>query len=100
MPDELKLDRKFFGEVFKSKDGSKVPESQWMVFLAKDNAVPATLRFYRTECERLGAKKTQLDAVDAMIQRVDRYRVTYPQLCKVPDATHQELAKLPIRAVS
>ena len=88
----MKLDGKFHGIIAKNKDGSVVPQDQWMCFLAKDNAVPATLDFYLKECQRLGAAQSQLDAVSAMIGRVQEWRVANPELCKVPDVQTGELA--------
>ena len=87
----MKLDGKFHGVVVKNKDGSVVPQDQWMVFLAKDNAVPATLDFYREECERVGAKTEQLKAIDDMIDRVRVWRRQNPLLCKVPDVDVGEI---------
>lgn len=49
-----KLDAKFYGSIFKAKNGDIVPEDEYMVFLAKDNAFPATLLFYRDECVKAG----------------------------------------------
>ena len=86
-----KLDGKFHGVVVKNKDQSVVPQDQWMVFLAKDNAVPATLRFYYEECARLGAAPAQLQAVEEMIQRVDRWRAENKHLWKVPDVQAKEI---------
>jgi hypothetical protein len=33
-----KLDAKFYGNIFKAKDNSQVPDDEYVVFLAKDNA--------------------------------------------------------------
>jgi hypothetical protein len=87
----MKLDGKFHGIIAKNKDGSIVPQDQWMVFLAKDNAVPATLNFYMEECMRQGAADEQLHAVAAMIERVAEWRRAHPELCKVPDVQAGEL---------
>jgi hypothetical protein len=87
----MKLDGKFHGVVVKNKDGSVVPQDQWMVFLAKDNAVPATLAFYQAECERLGAEPAQIEAVRAMRDRVDEWRRENPHLLKTPDVQTGEL---------
>lgn len=87
----MKLDGKFHGIIAKNKDGTIVPQDQWMCFLAKDNAVPATLEFYFDECARQGAAPEQLDAVRAMIERVKVWRVVNPHLCKVPDVQAGEL---------
>lgn len=88
----MKLDGKFHGIIAKNKDGSIVPQDQWMCFLAKDNAVPATLDFYLEECRRRGAAQEQLDAVEAMIERVKWWRARNPELCKIPDVQAGELA--------
>ena len=86
-----KLDGKFFGIIHKNKDNSVVPPDQWVVFLAKDNAFPATLAFYREECKRLGAGPQQMAAVDDLITRVTEWRDNNRDLCKVPDVKDREL---------
>lgn len=87
----LKLDGKFHGVIVKNKDGTIVPQDQWMCFLVKDNAVPAMLRTYYEECRRLGADQSQLKAVGEMMARVDMWRANWPQLCKVPDVQKEEI---------
>lgn len=86
-----KLDGKFHGIIVKNKDQSIVPQDQWIVLLAKDNAVPATLNFYRSECARLGAELKQLQAVDEMILRVLEWRKNNPEKCKIPDVEPNEI---------
>lgn len=81
-----KLDAKFSGVIFKVKDGSIVTDDEYMVFLAKDNAFMPTLRFYRTECERLGADAEHLAAVDRTIERLTEWRRVNLHRLKVPDA--------------
>ena len=44
------------GVIRKVKDGSIVPDDQYMVFLAKDQAFYPTLLFYRDRCVALGAE--------------------------------------------
>lgn len=88
-----KLDHKFSGEIKKASDGSIVPPDSYIVFLAKDNAFPATLRFYLEECKRLGAGPVQVEAVQGLIDRVDAWRAANPTLCKVPDATKEQLKR-------
>lgn len=87
----MKLDGKFHGTIIKNKDGSVVPEDRWVCFLAKDNAFPATLMFYREECERIGAEPEQLSAVDDLIERVLVWRSRHQELCKVPDVQPGEI---------
>lgn len=86
-----KLDGKFHGTIAKNKDQSIVPQDQWVVFLAKDNAFPATLDFYREECSRQGAGVDQLVAVDEMIERLKQWRNDNPHLCKTPDVQRGEI---------
>jgi hypothetical protein len=87
----MKLDGKFHGLIAKNKDGSIVPQDQWMVFLAKDDAVPATLEFYEAECERHGAGIAQIAAVRALRERVAVWRAAHLDLCKTPDVHPGEI---------
>lgn len=87
-----KLDRKFTGIITKHKDGSIVPQDEYMVFLAKDDVFPATLQFYRDECRHIGAEPAQLEAIDEAIKRVDAWRAANPDKCHVADVKHGELS--------
>jgi hypothetical protein len=87
----VKLDGKFHGIIAKNKDGSIVPQDQWIVFLAKDNAFPPTLIFYREQCRLAGAAMDQLRAVDEMINRVEAWRRANPEKCKTPDVQAGEI---------
>lgn len=80
-----KLDAKFYGTLRKAKDGSVVPDDEYVVFLAKDNALPVALAKYRDECFRLGCESEQVQAVDALIERVARWRKENTERCKNPD---------------
>jgi hypothetical protein len=86
-----KLDAKFSGVIFKVKDGSIVPDDEYMVFLAKDSAFLNTLKFYRYECKRLGADADQIAAVERAIDRVHAWRDANPHRIKVPDAKGERL---------
>lgn len=81
-----KLDAKFSGHIFKAKDGTMVPEDEYIVFLAKDNAFLPALNFYWEECKRQGADVEQLRAVSGLIDRVMEWRDTNRSRCKTPDA--------------
>lgn len=87
----MKLDGKFTGTLTKNKDGSTVPDDQWIVLLAKDNAVPATLEFYYGECLRVGAGQDQVQSVAALIERVRQWRAANPDKCKIPDVQAGEI---------
>ena len=91
----MKLDAKFIGIISKVKDGSVVPDNQWMVFLAKDNAFAEVLPIYRRICERIGADDEHLDAVDRTIARLMAWRKANPGMCKVPDAKGEALLDKP-----
>jgi hypothetical protein len=86
-----KLDAKFYAAVHKVKDGKSVPDDEWMIFLAKDNAFPATLRFYLNECRQLGADDEHCESVERTIRRLDEWRAANPDRCKVPDAKGEKL---------
>jgi hypothetical protein len=91
MPQFEKLDAKFSGIIFKVKDGSIVPDDEYVIFLAKDNALPDTLKFYHKKCIELGADQEQIAAVWRLIQRMERWRFENQQRLKVPDAKGEKL---------
>lgn len=86
----MKLDHKFYGHVLKAKDGSVVPDDEYIVFLAKDNAFAHTLNFYLSECIRLGADERQINAVREMISRMHAWRNANQDKWKVPDIGKDE----------
>lgn len=86
------LDGKFYGAIFRHKDNQIEPPDSWMVFVARDNALPATLRFYVEECERLGCEPIQIEAVGRLIRKVDEWRAANPDKIKKPDVDAGELA--------
>lgn len=85
-----KLDAKFYGEIRKAKDDSIVPDDEWIVFLAKDNCVPAMLVIYMELCRSFHAGEAQVAAVHRMIKRVEAWRAAHPERCKVPDIEFDE----------
>lgn len=91
MPQFEKLDAKFSGVIFKVKDGTIVPDDEYMVFLVKDNAFAETLPFYRQKCVELGADQEHIAAVDRTIERLKRWRAGNPDRLKVPDAKGERL---------
>lgn len=86
-----KMDAKFYGLLWKAKDGSPVPDDEYVVFLVKDTAFYETLPTYRRKCIELGADQEQIDAVDRMIARATYWRADNPRRCKVPDARGEKL---------
>jgi len=87
----MKLDAKFYGVIVKAKDGTIVPEDEYVVFLAKDNAFFNILLKYREECIKLGADTEQINAVTRMIERASYWRVNNQHRLKVPDAKGEKL---------
>ena len=86
-----KLDGKFYGKIFREKDGSEVPQDSFVVFLARDKAIIPTLEFYREECRRLGCELPQLAAVNDLICRVQRWQNEHPGEMKVADTDPGEI---------
>jgi hypothetical protein len=93
--DEMKLDKKFYvgleGDIRKAKDDSSVPDDEWVVFLAQDDAFMEVLPAYRDACIRLGADLEQVKAVQGLIVRVARWRLENSERCKVPDAKGEKM---------
>lgn len=85
------MDAKFYGEIRKVKDDSIVPDDEYIVFLAKDDAFLPTLYFYREVCNSKGADDEQINSVSRMIKRVEDWRSANPDRCKVPDAKGEKL---------
>lgn len=86
-----KLDGKFYGQIFKEKNGEEVPADSFIVFLAKDRALLPTLEFYRSECERIGCDLPQLIAINDLLCRVQRWQSDHPELMKLPDVESGEI---------
>jgi len=91
MTNVVKLDAKFYGQIRKAKDDTIVPDDEYMVFLAKDNAFCAILPLYLEECIRLGADQEQIAAVIRGMERLREWRARHPDRCKVPDAKGERL---------
>jgi len=87
----MKLDAKFYGEIRKVKDDTIVPDDEYVVFLAKDNAFASAILDYRDQCLALGADEEQLEAVDRMIARLFEWRKANPDRCRIPDAKGEKL---------
>jgi hypothetical protein len=89
------MDVRFFGTVRKVRDGTVVPDDQWMRFLLTDDAFAEVLPIYRRICERMGADDKQLAAVDRAITRVQAWRKVHPNELKMPHAKGERLLDMP-----
>lgn len=87
----MKLDCKFYGHILKAKDGSVVPDDEYVVFLAKDNAFASVLTLYLAKLIELEADQEQIDAVIRLVDRVNAWREANPDKCKVPDAAGERM---------
>lgn len=88
---QKKMDAKFYGDVFKAKDDSRVPDDEYIVFLVKDNAFAAILPLYLHECIQQGADDEQIRSVQRMIGRVGNWRAQNLHRLKTPDAKGERL---------
>jgi hypothetical protein len=79
------VDRKFQISAVCREHGHLFSEADAVLFVAKDKALPATLRFYLEECRRLGAAERQLEGIALLIARVEAWQVANPGRVKVPD---------------
>lgn len=86
----MKLDSKFSGVIIKAKDSTVVPDDEYVVFLAKDNAFAAILPAYHQKCLELGCSVEQVASVNRLIMRVQDWRYENPERCKDPDIARGE----------
>lgn len=84
------LDRKFEFVARHTTKGKAVTHREGIVFLAKDNIVPAMLKFYREESIRQGVGKAQILGLNLLIDRVDKWRKENKGQLKLPDIDNGE----------
>ncbi len=87
------IDTKFTFQAFCVEHSHEHSEADAMVFLAKDKALPKTLRHYLSICQSMGADERQIKAVKLLIKRVDQYQLEHPELVKVPDVDDTEAGR-------
>lgn len=88
----MRMDSKVHGTLVKNKDGKEIPEDEFIVFRPSDNVVPEMLNFYRLRLVGHGASTEQIDAVVDLQARVEDWRKSHPERCKVPDVQPGELS--------
>lgn len=86
-----KLDSKVHGTLFQNKDGKEIPSDEFIAFRPHDNSLLPTLKFYRGQLLFDGAGPAQIEAVSALIARVEDWRRRHPERCKVADVEPGEL---------
>jgi hypothetical protein len=74
--------------------GNVKTDEDGVFFFAGDAAFNrAVLDTYKRECVKLGAGPRQLESVDLLTARVERYKARYPERIKVPDVDEGDEAK-------
>ena len=87
-----KLDLKYAGIIFKGNDvTSQIPQDEWVVFRAKDNALVDTLKFYLGKCQTLECEDEHIQGILDLLGRVRTWRQANPDKCKNPDTYVDEL---------
>lgn len=79
----MAIDWKYKIQAVNPCSGNTHDEGDSILFLAKDKAVPAMLRAYLAECEKLGTNPAHLEAITLLIGRVEAYQRDIA--AKVPD---------------
>ncbi|MFZ5760963.1 MAG: hypothetical protein ACOY32_15205 [Thermodesulfobacteriota bacterium] len=79
----MAIDWKYKIKAVNPCSGNEHTEDDSILFLAKDKAVPAMLRAYAAECERMGTNQAHLDSIRLLMARVDDYQSKSG--AKVPD---------------
>jgi len=74
------IDRKYRFLAVNPCTGQIHDESDSILFLVKDQALPVALRVYRDECERLGCSDTHLESLDLLYERVIFFQETNVKL--------------------
>lgn len=81
----MSIDRKFKIQAQSIHSGATYTEDDAVLFLAKDRAFILTLPTYLENCKKVGAGQDQILAVELLINRVNDYQYSHPNLTKVPD---------------
>lgn len=95
-----KLDGKFSGHIFRDCNNDEIPEDRWVAFMAYDKAFLPTLFFYKAECQRQEAPQAQIDAVTALISRVEAWQKAHPDQMRVPGTVHSPTPTQPCAAAA
>ena len=79
----MNIDRKYQIRALNPCSRNTHDEHDSILFLAKDKAVPAMLRAYLTESDKLGANPAHLESISLLIGRVEQYQREVE--AKIPD---------------
>ncbi len=84
------LDRKFSFIGTKTKDGSIITQKEGVIFLAKDNLLIPTLKYYLFLCIKARVGHLQIKGIKLLINRIEVWQKANPDKCKFPDVTTAE----------
>lgn len=87
----VKMDKKFFGAIFKAKNGQLLQDDEYVVFLTKDDCFVEALDKYQTACVEHGCDDDQVREVEKLVDRVDGWRAYHESALKKPDAHGETL---------
>ena len=76
----MKMDQKYYGNIFKTSTTTHVPDDQWIVFNAKDNLFPDTLTFYIGKCIVEECSEEHIQGLIELKERVKKWREAHPDL--------------------
>jgi len=79
-----KLDQKFYGDIYKAKDGSLVDPSEYIIFLAHDGAFIKAIDDYPYWCEQLGCDQNQINLANKLLENIEKWRNENPDKCHRP----------------
>jgi len=85
----MNIDRKFIIAAQNPINGKKYSQDDALLLCAKDKAVPAALRAYQAECEKLGANPEHIESIGLLIGRVEEYQSNIES--RVPDTVGDEI---------
>lgn len=85
------IDRKYVILANNAVNGKQYTEFNSFLFSAKDKAVPAALRAYIVECDRIGATPEHIHSVRLLLGRVERYQIEFES--KVPTTIGDEIPR-------
>jgi hypothetical protein len=87
-----KMDKKYAVEmgqggaaIVKAGTYTEVPDDEWILFRAKDNALLPTLHYYLNKCRELECPIEHRIAIADLINRVVSWRHANIDKCKNPD---------------
>ena len=80
-----KIDLKYSGDIYKTKDGKKLEDDEYIVFRTQDRALLSVLISYQKKCVELGCSLKHTNGVVSLISRVANWQAENLDKVKIPD---------------